>query len=174
MVKKPAAFALPQENTVCVCAQSLCHVQLFATPWTVAHQTPPSTGFSRQEYWMGCHFLLQGIFPTQRSNPLSPALVRGFLTVEPPGKPVTPSGVHYSVYHALQVLPQTGISQSSRPHWEEGSAILPALQMGKLSPRQENQWFTCHTQLMTGREVQTQLPEYKPRLLSKPTISILW
>ena len=26
-------------------------------------------GFPRQEYWSGCHFLLQGIFPTQGSNP---------------------------------------------------------------------------------------------------------
>jgi len=30
---------------------SLSRVQLFATPWTVAHQAPPSMGFSRQEYW---------------------------------------------------------------------------------------------------------------------------
>ena len=29
----------------------LSHVQLFATPWTVAYQAPPSMGFSRQEYW---------------------------------------------------------------------------------------------------------------------------
>ena len=29
------------------------HVQLCATPWTVAHQAPPSMGFSRQEYWSG-------------------------------------------------------------------------------------------------------------------------
>ena len=29
------------------------HVQLFVTPWTVAHQAPPSMGFSRQEYWSG-------------------------------------------------------------------------------------------------------------------------
>ena len=33
------------------------------------HQAPPSMGFSRQEYWRGCHFLLQGFFPTQGSNP---------------------------------------------------------------------------------------------------------
>ena len=33
------------------------------------HQAPPSMGFSRQEYGVGCHFLLQGIFPTQGSNP---------------------------------------------------------------------------------------------------------
>ena len=31
----------------------LSHVQLFATPWTAAYQDPPSTGFSRQEYWSG-------------------------------------------------------------------------------------------------------------------------
>ena len=33
--------------------RSLSHVQLFATPWTVAYQAFPSTGFSRQEYWSG-------------------------------------------------------------------------------------------------------------------------
>ena len=31
----------------------LSHVQLLATPWTAAHQAPPSMGFSRQEYWSG-------------------------------------------------------------------------------------------------------------------------
>ena len=31
----------------------LSRVRLFATPWTVAHQVPPSMGFSRQEYWSG-------------------------------------------------------------------------------------------------------------------------
>ena len=31
-------------------AQSLSRVRLFATPWTVAYQVPPSMGFSRQEY----------------------------------------------------------------------------------------------------------------------------
>ena len=96
---------------------SLSRIQLFAAPWTVAHQAPPSLGFSRQEHWSGlpfnlqcmkvksesevsqscptlcdpmdcsppgfsvhgilqarvlewgCHCLLQGIFPTQGSNP---------------------------------------------------------------------------------------------------------
>ena len=31
--------------------KSLSHVRLLATPWTAAHQAPPSMGFSRQEYW---------------------------------------------------------------------------------------------------------------------------
>ena len=35
----------------CVHAQSLSHVQLFVTPWTVACQGPLSVGFPRQEYW---------------------------------------------------------------------------------------------------------------------------
>ena len=30
--------------------KSLSRVRLFATLWTVAHQVPPSMGFSRQEY----------------------------------------------------------------------------------------------------------------------------
>ena len=39
------------------------------TPWTVAPQAPPSMGFlSDKNTRVGCHFLLQGIFSTQRSN----------------------------------------------------------------------------------------------------------
>ena len=33
--------------------KSLSRVQLLTTPWTSAHQAPPSMGFSRQEYWSG-------------------------------------------------------------------------------------------------------------------------
>ena len=33
--------------------KSLSHVRLFATPWTIAYQVPPSMGFSRREYWSG-------------------------------------------------------------------------------------------------------------------------
>ena len=33
--------------------KSLSRVRLLATPWTAAHQAPPSMGFSRQKYWCG-------------------------------------------------------------------------------------------------------------------------
>ena len=33
--------------------KSFSRAQPLATPWTAAHQAPPSTGFSRQEYWSG-------------------------------------------------------------------------------------------------------------------------
>ena len=41
---------------------------LSAPPWTVAHQCPLSIGFPSKNTGVGCHFLLQGIFPTQGSN----------------------------------------------------------------------------------------------------------
>ena len=55
---------------VCVCAhRCLVMSDSLATPWPVALQVPLSMEFSRQEYRRGCHFLLQGVFPTQGSNP---------------------------------------------------------------------------------------------------------
>ena len=41
--------------------KSLSCAQLVATPWTAAHQAPPSMGFSRQEYWNG--LLRHGCYP---------------------------------------------------------------------------------------------------------------
>jgi len=60
------------------CAQSLSRVQLFATPWTLAHQAPFCPFDAGQSIpgkhscpgkntEMRCHALLQGIFPTQGS-----------------------------------------------------------------------------------------------------------
>ena len=43
-------------------------VWFFVTLWTIACQAPLSTGFSRQEYWRCCHFLLQGIISTHELN----------------------------------------------------------------------------------------------------------
>ena len=42
---------------------------LFVTPWTVAHQAPLSWNSPGNNTGVGCHSLLQGIFPTQGSNP---------------------------------------------------------------------------------------------------------
>ena len=64
-------------------------VQLFVTPWTVAHQAPLSMGFSRQDHWSELPFPLPGDLP----NPGIKIL--GLLhwqadylpTTEAPGKP---------------------------------------------------------------------------------------
>ena len=58
--------------------KSLSHVQLSATPWTVAYQAPPFMGFSRQEYWSGSPFLSPGDLPDPGIEPRSPALAGGF------------------------------------------------------------------------------------------------
>ena len=54
-------------------AQSLSRVQLFATPWTLAHQAPVSIEFSRQEYWSGLPFTTPRDLPDPRIEPASPA-----------------------------------------------------------------------------------------------------
>ena len=59
------------------------HVQLFATPWTTAHQAPLSIGFSRQEYWSELPCPSPSDLPDSGSNPCLvylPALAGGFLT----------------------------------------------------------------------------------------------
>ena len=54
--------------------KSLSHLKLFATPWTVAYQAPPSMGFSRQECWSGLPFPSPGDLPDPGIKPRSPAL----------------------------------------------------------------------------------------------------
>ena len=49
--------------------KSLSCVRLFATPWTVTHQAPPSMGFSRQEYWSGWPFPPPGDLLNLLENP---------------------------------------------------------------------------------------------------------
>ena len=64
--------------------KSLSCVQLFATPWTVAYQAPPSMGFSRQECWSGLPFPSPGDLPNPGIEPGSPALQADTLPSEPP------------------------------------------------------------------------------------------
>ena len=66
---------------------TLSRVRLFATPWTVAYQAPPSMGFSRQEYWSGLPFPSPGDLPNPGIEPGSPTFQADALTSEPPGKP---------------------------------------------------------------------------------------
>ena len=67
---------------VCVLS-GLSHVQLFVTPWTVAHQAPLSRGFCRQDYWSGLPCPSPGDLPNSGLKPASltaPALAGGFFT----------------------------------------------------------------------------------------------
>ena len=63
--------------------KSLSRVRLFAAPWTVAYQAPPSMGFSRQECWSGLPFPSPGDLPDPGIKPRSPALQADALLSEP-------------------------------------------------------------------------------------------
>ena len=68
--------------------KSLSCVRLFATPWTGAHQAPPSMGFSRQEYWSGLPFPSPRDLPNPEIVPTSPTVQADALTSELPGKSI--------------------------------------------------------------------------------------
>ena len=64
----------------------LSRVRLFAIPWTVAYQAPPSMEFSRQQYWSGLPFPSPRDLPDPGIEPMSPALQADVLLTELTGK----------------------------------------------------------------------------------------
>ena len=70
---------------ICVRVLGLGRVQLFATPWTVAYQTPLSVGFFRQEYFCGLPFPTPGDLFNHGSTCISVISCIGITA--PPGKP---------------------------------------------------------------------------------------
>ena len=62
------------------------------------HQAPPSTGFSGKSSGVGCHFLLQGIFPTQVSNPGLPHCRQTLYRLSHKGSTITPRRDYYSSF----------------------------------------------------------------------------
>ena len=77
-------------------AQLFSWIQLFVTPWTIAHQAPLSMGFSRQDYWIGLPFPSPGDLPDPGIKPTSltsSALEGRFFTPLPPGKPELSVGI---------------------------------------------------------------------------------
>ena len=58
-------------DTTMLCCAVLSYVQLFVTPWTVAHQAPLSIDFSGQEYWSSLAFPTPGNLPVPGTEPTS-------------------------------------------------------------------------------------------------------
>ena len=83
------------------------HVQLFVTPWTVAHQAPLSMGFSKQEYWSGLPFPPPGDPPNPGIKPHLLCLLQAgsFFTIVPPGKPPNKAMLLFkNTYHSSDGL----------------------------------------------------------------------
>ena len=77
-----------QARTLEWVAISFSCIQLFAILWTVAHHTPLSIGFSRQQSWSGLPILSPGDFLNSGTESRSPALQTDSLLSEVPGKPI--------------------------------------------------------------------------------------
>ena len=105
----------------CVCV--LSRVQLFVTPWTVARQLLCSWNFPGKNTGVGCHFLLQGIFPTQGLNRRLLHLLHWLvdsLPLAPPGKPLksylTSLGFMINICKIGTVIPTDFLSQHTPTH----------------------------------------------------------
>ena len=81
------------------------------TPWTVAHQAPPSMEFSRQEYWSGLPFPSPGDLPNPGMEPRSPTLQADALPSELPGKPF---GSGKLIKEQTDSNPLTAVSQANQ------------------------------------------------------------
>ena len=72
-----------------VVVQSLSHVQLFVTLWTIQ-----SMEFSRTEYWSGWPFPSPGDLPNPGIEPRSPTLQADSLPAEPQVAPERTKVIH--------------------------------------------------------------------------------
>ena len=80
----------------------LSHVQLFAIPWTLAHQACLSLGILQQEYWSGLPCPPPGDLPNPGIDPIFPALQADSLPAELSGKPSVFIATLFSIARALE------------------------------------------------------------------------
>ena len=122
----------------------LSHVQLFATPWTIAHQAPPCMEFYRQEYWSGLPFPSPGDLPNPQIVPGSPILQADTLPSEPPGIPNLKDKTkkNSSLYKLLEVQKKTEahieIQKYSVPNKMKFTIIGIQLKVTRHAKKQEN------------------------------------
>ena len=102
------------------------YVQLFVTPWNLAHQAPLSIGCSRQEYWSGLPCPLPRDLPDPHLLHLLHWQV-GSLSLPPPGKPI------YIYEDALEegMATHSSILAWSIP-WTEESGTLQSIELRRV------------------------------------------
>ena len=98
-------IATPRDSCLLLLLSRFSRVRLCATPWTAAHQAPPTLGFSRQEYWSGLPFPSPEDLPNPGIEPTSPALQADSLPAEPQGKPSGNTAAAAAAAKSLQSCP---------------------------------------------------------------------
>ena len=121
------------------CANHFHCVRLFVTLWTIAHQSPLSMGFSRQEYWSG----LQCPSPEDLPDPgiesaflMTPALAEDSLPLAPSGKASSSA----TLFSCLQSFPESGPSLMSQLS-TSGSQSIGASTSASVLPKNVQGWF---------------------------------
>ena len=118
--------------------------QLCLTPWTIACQAPSFQDFPGKNTGVGCCFLLQGIFPTQESNPGFLPCRQTLYWLSYKGSPEVRIGTESNASGGEVSIP----GDISQPHWRvthpfwgcslvagilwpfESSLVLPLLYFG--------------------------------------------
>ena len=91
----------------------------FATSWTIAHQTPLSMEFPRQEYSSGLPFPSPGDLPNPGIEPGSPALQADSLLSELPRKPGKRTGKTNNIKaHGMELTEKAMVTHSSTLAWK--------------------------------------------------------
>ena len=93
----PVIYSLKFYPATPLSVSHFCHVRLFVTLWTIAHQPTLSMGFSRQEDWSWLPFPSPGDLPDPGIEPRSPALQADSLPTELWGKP------NGSIWHPMSL-----------------------------------------------------------------------
>ena len=106
------ADSLPSEPLLLLLSHFSC-VRLCATPQTAAHQTSPSLGFSRQEYWSGLLFLLQCMKVKSESE-----VSQSCLTLSNPMDCSLPGSSVHGIFQA-RVLEWVAIAYSNQSHYSQ-------------------------------------------------------
>ena len=104
-------------------------------PWTVTLQASLSMGFFRQESGVGCHSLLQRIFPTQASGRKAQGYKGDLMpTFQSPGKPHLDTGLPSVCLHSLP-LPVTPLTVKGQTLQQCSPQAQPCFQPGLLGLR---------------------------------------
>ena len=128
------SFLLPSDISLygycAVLCQSLSCVQFPAAPWLLPIRLLCPWNFPSKNTGAGCHFLLQGIFPTQELNLhlfVPPALVISFFTTAPPGKS---SFFHRYIQHIKHILYAQEAKRETLPRPWTGSDLKEVNSLG--------------------------------------------
>ena len=157
-------------DTAWVCV--LGHVQLFATPWTVARQAPLSMEFSRQEYWSGLPFPIPGDLPNPGIKPtsLSSPVLAGWLftnctTLE------APSCLLYSPIQSLLYLLFSSVALFIYLFLIEGWLLYSIMLVS--TKHQHESAISLPMSLPTSTSLPPSSPSHPSRLIPSPSLSSL-